>query len=224
MTRGRRARYNSPLMTRPVRTTRHRSLAALSGAALLLLSSLAASKPPGPADSPARGASPTTEASRAKPPRLEDWIAEPGTTQKFQPFMLHADQWIGGIDQRVTLDTIVFVLENGARCCQVLNRDSTWAVDYTWVYPHNLLPPRWYDAKALFAVGDSLNLPDDADLQFTFGTLRMGVHAGSLKQATTEAYRLWPTKMPRSLAGRLKLKVERAQKALAAEREAAKKR
>src|SRR5215831_13343331 len=59
-------------------------------------------------------------------PRLEDFIAEPGSTQHFQPFMLHADLWLG-IDQRSKLDTIVFVLENGARCAQVLNRDSTWA-------------------------------------------------------------------------------------------------
>ena len=43
----------------------------------------------------------------------------------------------------------------------------------------------------------------------------MGVHAGSLKQATAEAYRLWPTEMPQALRGRLKLKVDRAKKALA---------
>ena len=101
----------------------------------------------------------TAQPERAKPPRLEDWIAEPGSTQKFQPFMLHADQWFG-IDQRAKLDSIVFVLENGGRICQVMDRDSTWAVDYTWVYPHNLLPPRWYDARALFHAGDSLKLPE----------------------------------------------------------------
>ena len=147
-------------------------------------------------------------------PRLEDFIAPPGSTQKFQPFMLHADLWLG-IDQRAKLDSIVFVLDNGARCAQVLNKDSTWAVDYTWVYPHTLFPPRWYDAKGLIKTGDSLKLPDDADLQLTFGTLRMGVHAGSLKQATNEAYRLWPVEMPPALRGRLKLKLDRAKKALA---------
>lgn len=145
-----------------------------------------------------------------RPPRLEDFIAESGSTT---PFMLHADKWIG-IDQRVKLDSIVFVLDNGARCCKVLNRDSTWAVDYTWVYPHSLLPKRWYDARSLIRTGDSLKLADDADLKLTFGTLRVGVHAGSLKQATSEAYRLWPQEMPPELAGRLKLKLERAQKAL----------
>jgi hypothetical protein len=130
------------------------------------------------------------------------------------PFMLHADLWLG-IDQRATLDTIVFVLDNGARCCKVLNRDSTWAVDYTWVYPHSLFPPRWYDARSLIRTGDSLRLADDADLKLTFGTLRVGVRAGSLKQATAEAYRLWPSEIPPALRGRLKLKLERAQKALA---------
>jgi hypothetical protein len=147
----------------------------------------------------------------AHTPRLEDFIAEPGSTA---PFMLHADLWLG-IDQRAKLDSIVFVLDNGARCCQVLNRDSTWAVDYTWVYPHSLFPPRWYDARSLIHTGDSLKLADDADMKLTFGTLRVGVHAGSLKQATAEAYRLWPTEMPPPLRGRLKLKLERAQKALA---------
>lgn len=181
-----------------------RAVALLGGVASLLLL-LAAAKP--------------DSAPPVKQPRLEDWIAEPGSSQKFQPFMLHADQWIG-IDQRAKLDTIVFVLDNGARTCQVMNRDSTWVVDYTWVYAHNLLPPRWYDAKSLFHVGDSLRLPDDADLKLTFGTLRMAVHAGSLQQATTEAYRLWPTAVSPAFRGRLRLKLERAQKALEAERAA----
>ena len=152
-------------------------------------------------------------------PHLEDFIAPPGSTQKLQPFMLHADLWVG-IDQRAKLDSIVFVLDNGARCAQVMNKDSTWAVDYTWVYPHTLFPPRWYDAKSLIKTGDSLQLGDDADLQLTFGTLRMGVHAGSLKQATSEAYRLWPTEMSLALRGRLKLKLDRAKRALAGKKDA----
>jgi len=147
-------------------------------------------------------------------PRLVDFIAPPGSTQKFQPFMLHADLWVG-IDQRAKLDTIVFVLDNGARCAQVRNHDSTWVVDYTWVYPHTVFPPRWYDAKSLIKTGDSLKLADDADIRLTFGTMRMAVHAGSLKQATSEAYRLWPAEMPPELRGRLKLKLDRAKKALA---------
>ena len=151
-------------------------------------------------------------------PHLEDFIAPPGSTQKFQPFMLHADLWVG-IDQRAKLDSIVFVLDNGARCAQVMNKDSTWAVDYTWVYPHTLFPPRWYDANSLIKTGDSLKLGDDADLQLTFGTLRMGVHAGSLKQATSEAYRLWPTEMSPGLRGRLKLKLDRAKRALAGKKD-----
>ena len=159
----------------------------------------------------ALGAAP---APPAKQPRLEDFIAPPGSTQKFQPFMLHADYWVG-LDQRVKLDSIVFVLDNGARCAQVMDRDSTWAVDYTWVYPHTLFPPRWYDARSLIQTGDSLKLADAADLQLTFGTMRVGVHAGSLKDATSEAYRRWPTEMPQALRGRLKLKLDRAKKALA---------
>ena len=147
-------------------------------------------------------------------PRLVDFIASPGSTQKLQPFMLHADLWVG-IDQRAKLDTIVFVLDNGARCAQVRNHDSTWVVDYTWVYPHTVFPPRWYDAKSLIKTGDSLKLADDADIRLTFGTMRMAVHAGSLKQATSEAYRLWPAEMPPELRGRLKLKLDRAKKALA---------
>ena len=182
--------------------TRYRSTALLL-VALACLGSRALGAAP-PAVSPAP----------VKAPRLEDFIAPPGTTQKFQPFMLHADLWLG-LDQRVKLDSIVFVLDNGARCAQVMGRDSTWAVDYTWVYPHSLFPPRWYDAKSLIKTGDSLNLADDADLQLTFGTLRVGVRAGSLKQATAEAYRLWPTEMPPQLRGRLKLKLDRAKKALA---------
>jgi hypothetical protein len=178
----------------------------LAGAAMLSVLALAAA--------PSGG----TQAAdgKAKQPRLEDWIAEPGSTQKFQPFMLHADQWFG-LDQRAKLDTIVFVLENGGRLCQVLDRDSTWAADYTWVYPHNLLPPRWYDARSLFHVGDSLKLADDADLKLTFGTMRLAVKGGSLKEATAEAYRRWPTEMPVSLRGRLKLKLDRAKKAIEAE-------
>ena len=170
-----------------------------------------AAKPPATTPAAARSASAAAvQAPSARPPRLEDFIAESGSTA---PFMLHADLW-QGIDQRAKLDTLVFVLDNGARCCQVLNRDSTWAVDYTWVYPHSLFPPRWYDARSLIQTGDSLRLPDDADMKLTFGTLRVGVRAGSLKQATAEAYRLWPTEMPPALRGRLKLKLERAQKAL----------
>ncbi len=29
-----------------------------------------------------------------------------------------------------------------------------------------------------------------------FGTSRAGIHAGSLKQAASEAWRLWPTEIP----------------------------
>ena len=170
----------------------------------------AASKPPATAKTSSPAPAPTAP---VKQPRLEDFIAPPGSTQKFQPFMLHADLWLG-LDQRAKLDTIVFVLDNGARTAQVMDKDSTWAVDYTWVYPHTLLPPRWYDAKSLVHTGDSLRLADDADLQLTFGTMRVGVRAGSLKQATSEAYRLWPTEMPPALRGRLKLKVDRAKRAL----------
>src|SRR5258706_7150988 len=122
-----------------------------------------------PAPPPAKAGAP--EITRQLPPhapRLEDFIAESGSTA---PFMLHADLW-QGLDQRAVLDTIVFVLDNGARTCKVMSRDSTWAVDYTWVYPHTLLPQRWYDARSLIQTGDSLKLADDADLKLTFGTLR----------------------------------------------------
>lgn len=186
-----------------------RRSAVLPLAMLVCLGVLGAASEPPPVPLPV-----STKPSGATQPRLEDFIAPPGSTQRFQPFMLHADLWLN-LDQRVKLDTIVFVLDNGARCAQVMNKDSTWAVDYTWVYPHSLFPPRWYDAKSLIQTGDSLHLPDDADLQLTFGTLRKGVRAGSLKQATEEAYRQWPTVMPASLQGRLKLKLERAKKALA---------
>jgi hypothetical protein len=151
-------------------------------------------------------------------PRLEDFIAEPGSRQQFQPFMLHADLWVG-IDQRAKLDSIVFVLDNGARACRVMNRDSTWAVDYTWVYPHDRFPPRWYDARSLIRTGDSLRLEDAADIRLTFGTLRTAVHAGNLAQATAEAYRHWPTTIPPALQGRLKLKLDRAKKALRGEKD-----
>ena len=38
--------------------------------------------------------------------------------------MLHADLWTNGIDQRAKLDNGSYALENGARCCRVLNADS----------------------------------------------------------------------------------------------------
>jgi hypothetical protein len=191
--------------TTPSRRRFFRALAVLmfAGGAFALAHAAPATPPATPL--PAGAPAPTHT------PRLEDFIVESGSTA---PFMLHADLWLG-LDQRSKLDSIVFVLDNGARCCQVLNRDSTWAVDYTWVYPHSLFPPRWYDARSLIHTGDSLKLADDADMKLTFGTLRVGVRAGSLKQATAEAYRLWPTEMPPPLRGRLKLKLERAQKALA---------
>ncbi len=185
------------------------------GASLAVLAVLAAA---GSAPAARKPPAATATKTPARQPRLEDFIAPPGSTQRFQPFMLHADLWVG-IDQRAKLDTIVFVLANGARACQVLGRDSTWAVDYTWVYPHRLLPPRWYDARSLIATGDSLRLADDADLDLTFGTLRTAVRAGSLQAAEAEAYRLWPAEMPPALRGRLKLKLERAKKALAGERD-----
>ncbi len=187
-------------------TRRHGLLAAF--ASLLVLGCYSA-----PQASSSATAVSATSGNPMPQPRLEDWIAEPGTQQAFKPFMLHADYWVG-INQRAKLDTIVFALDNGARCCQVTNRDSTWAVDYTWVYPHNLLPPRWYDANALFHVGDSLHLADNADLRLTFGTMRLGVRAKSLQQATAEAYRQWPAEMPVPLRGRLNLKLDRARKAL----------
>lgn len=166
----------------------------------------------------AASSAPTAPSTPVKQPRLQDFIAEPGSSQKFQPFMLHADLWLG-LDQRAKLDTIVFTLENGARTCQVMKIDSTWAVDYTWVYPHDRFPPRWYDARDLIRTGDSLKLDDAADIRLTFGTLRVGVRAKTLKQATAEAYRLWPHEIPPAMQGRLKLKLERAKKAMAGEKE-----
>jgi len=142
-------------------------------------------------------------------PRLEDFIVPPGSKQPMKPFMLHADLWVG-IDQRARLDTTAFSLENGARCCPVLNADSLWAVDYTWIYPHNVLPSRWYDARELLRVGDSLKVADDAAITFTFGTCRIGVRARTYEQARAEALRLWPHEMPERLKGRLRLKLERA--------------
>jgi hypothetical protein len=127
--------------------------------------------------------------------------------------MLHADLWVG-IDPRARLDSTVYALEKGARCCRVLSADSLWAVDYTWLYPHGVLPPRWYDADALMRVSDSLKVGDDALITFTFGTCRIGVRAKNFEQAHAEALRLWPAEMPVRLRGRLKLKLERAEKAL----------
>lgn len=171
-------------------------------AVMLVVASLAHAVPP-------RAAMPPRDT------RLEDVIAAPGTTA---PRMLHADLW-QGIDQRVKLDTLVFVLENGARTCKVLDRDSTWAVDYTWIYPHTVFPERWYDPRSLLQTGDSLHLADATDLVCTFGTLRIAVRARTLAQATAAAYREWPTEMSVALRGRLKLKLERAKKALRGEKD-----
>lgn len=144
---------------------------------------------------------------------LEDFIAPPGTRQIYKPSMLHADL-ISGYDRRAPLDSVVYALENGARCCRVIGLDSVWVVDYTWVYPHQGMPKRWYDAEDLLRVGDSLGLGDSSEIVLTFGTYRIGVHAGSFEQAGSEAKRLRPRVMSKALAGRLRLKLERAQEAL----------
>jgi hypothetical protein len=158
-----------------------------------------------------------TRAGSEPPERnLEDFIAPPGTRQVYKPSMLHADLTTG-YDRRAPLDTVVYALENGARCCRVLGLDSVWVVDYTWVYPHHGMPQRWYDAEDLLRVGDSLGLGDSSNVVFTFGTYRLGVHAGSFEQTRAEAKRLRPQVMPRALAGRLRLKLDRAREALARE-------
>ena len=144
---------------------------------------------------------------------LEDFIAPPGTRQSHGPSMLHADL-VTGYDRRARLDSVVYALENGARCCRVLGLDSVWVVDYTWVYPHQGMPKRWYDATDLLRVGDSLGLGDSTHILLTFGTYRIGVHAGSFEQARSEARRLRPSVMPPALVGRLRLKLERAEEAL----------
>jgi hypothetical protein len=130
--------------------------------------------------------------------------------------MLHADLWMG-IDKRARLDTLVYALENGARTCRVTNADSLWAVDYTWIYPHSVFPPRWYDARELLQAGDSISVPEDAVIQFTFGTCRIGVRAHDYESARAEALKHWPPVMPTRLAGRLRLKLERAQRVLRGE-------
>lgn len=182
----------------------------------------AACAAPPPAASGARAGKPPAvipppSLAPGQQPHLMDFMDPPGTKQAFQPFMLHADLWTNGIDQRAKLDTVVYALENGARCCRVMNADSLWAVDYTWIYPHGVFPERWYDAKQLLATADSIRVPDDAVIQFTFGTVRIGVHASNYEQARAEALRSWPTEIPVRLAGRLKLKVDRAKRALRGE-------
>ena len=144
---------------------------------------------------------------------LQDFIAPPGTRQVYKPSMLHAD-YVNGYDRRAPLDSVVYALDNGARCCRVIGFDSLWVVDYTWVYPHQGLPKRWYDAEDLLRVGDSLGVADSSPVVLTFGTYRIGVHAGSFEQVRAEAKRLRPRVMPPELAGRLRLKLERAQQAL----------
>jgi len=144
---------------------------------------------------------------------LQDFIAPPGTRQIHDPAMLHADL-ITGYDRRAQLDSVVYALDNGARCCRVVGFDSLWVVDYTWVYAHQGLPKRWYEAEDLLRVGDSLGVSDATPIVLTYGTYRMGIHAGSFEQVRSEAKRLRPREMPPALAGRLRLKLERAQEAL----------
>jgi hypothetical protein len=144
---------------------------------------------------------------------LQDFIAPPGTRRIYKPSMLHADLVVG-YDRRARLDSVVYALDNGSRCCRVLGFDSLWVVDYTWVYAHQGLPRRWYDAEDLLRVGDSLGIGDSSPIVLTFGTYRTGVHAGSLEQVRSEAKRLRPPTMPPALAGRLRLKLERAEGAL----------
>lgn len=144
---------------------------------------------------------------------IGDLMTPAGTRQIIRPELNRPDLWMG-LDRRMPLDSVVYALDNGARTCRVLGVDSLWAVDYAWVYPHTGLPSRWYDAAALFHVGDSLALSETTRVVVTFGTCRIGVHAGSYEQARSEAERLRPPVMPRALEGRLKLKLERARNVL----------
>lgn len=191
-------------------------LAALAAAALACAAPATAPAPHAAPGAPPSAPAAPASAAPVRQPRLEDYIQPPGTSQPMQPFMLHADLWMG-MDQRAVLDTVVYALENGARCCKVLNADSLWAVDYTWIYPHAVFPPRWYDTRALLAAADSLQVPDDAVLDFTFGTCRVGVRAKTYEQAHAQALRLWPAEIPPRLLGRLSLKLDRARRALRGE-------
>ncbi len=147
---------------------------------------------------------------------LERLLAAPGSRFRDDAAALKPDYFLD-FDRRLPLDTVVHVLEHGARCRRVLVGDSLWAVDYTWVYPHRGLPGRWYDVDDLIRVGDSLGLGDDADVVVTFGTLRTGVRAGSLERARLAAGRARPRTLPEPFLGRLKLKLERARKSLSGE-------
>lgn len=144
---------------------------------------------------------------------IADLMVRPGTRQIMKPSLMRADLWLG-LDRRVRLDSVVYALPNGARTCRVLGVHSLWAVDYSWVYPHTGLPSRWYDAADLFRVGDSLALSETTKVVVTFGTCRIGVRARNYNQARREAERLRPPVMPARLAGRLKLKLERAHNVL----------
>lgn len=151
----------------------------------------------------------------AEPERgIADLLVEPGTRRVIQPALMHADFW-WNLDRRVQLDSVVYALDNGARCCRVLGRDSLWAVDYSWVYPHSGLPSRWYDAEDLFRVGDSLALSETTKVVITFGTCRTAVKAHDFASARREAERLRPRTMPPGMSGRLKFKLDQARQALA---------
>jgi hypothetical protein len=182
--------------------------AARRGFAIALLLLLACGEALGASMKP-----PPTAPPPGTQPNLMDFIAPPGTKDTLKPFMLHADLWVN-LDRRLPLDSTVYSLEKGARCCRVLGPDSLWAIDYTWIYPHGVFPPRWYDADDLLRVGDSMKIADDALVTFTFGTCRVGMKAGSYEQAHAAALRNWPKEMPEALRGRLRLKLERAEKAL----------
>lgn len=176
-----------------------RALCALFAVALVLAAGVPAPAAPLPAPLPE--------------PRLEDLMVPPGSSGPVQPFMRRADYY-DGIDRRLTLDSLAYALENGSRCIRIVGRDSLWAVDYCWIYPHTGLPSHWYDLREFIQTADSLDLPPDTELTATVGTLRIGVRAGSLDQARAEARRLRPREMPAQLLGRLKLKLERARQVL----------
>lgn len=144
---------------------------------------------------------------------IADLLVEPGTRQVMTAAMMRTDLWMG-LDRRLPLDSVVYALNNGARTFRVLRGDSLWAVDYTWVYPHSALPPRWYDARELIRVGDSLALSESTNVVVTFGTCRIGVRAHNFEEAKLEAERLRPPGMPPALAGRLNWKLDQARKVL----------
>lgn len=108
---------------------------------------------------------------------------------------------------------------DGILATPITDRPETWAVDYTWFWVREGMPPGVYRLERMMQIADSLALPDSAELEVHFVVLRREVHAVDWKDAGDRAAAAWPAEMPPDLLARFEKKRMQIE-AKAAKREA----